>query len=1119
MLFGTAAALANGAALPMFAIVIGNVLNTIGGAAGSASLVSNLQGVILDFVYLAIVSLVAGFMQMAFWMLTGARQSARIRARYLAAVLQQEVSFFDTEATTGKIMNELNEDCSAVANFLQQSATFVAGMIVAFTKSWSLTLVLLALAPVIGTAGYLVSMLSAKLSTRAADAYAEAAVVVAEALANIRTVLALCGAPVVVQTYTASLAEPTRTGKLQGAMHGITLGLANGAFLCAYALALWFGSTRVQAGSLTGGEVMTVLMSAIIAMMSLGRALPETVYFQRGCVAMARLLAVIRRRPRMAATDGGETPANGAVLLDGRDLRSLSLPWFRARVGLVSQEPTLFATTIARNIAALTDVSQSAIEDAARAANAHDFIMGLPRKYETLVGEKGIHMSGGQKQRIAIARAILKNPDMLLLDEATSALDNTSERIVQQALDRLAKNRTTIIVAHRLSTIVNADTVAVVGQGRIVEIGGYAELAAPGGAFASLMKIQMMGAEAGAVAEATADAPPGSPKGKLAAVEELSTQGASKAADSAAVAKVKGPGFWRLLSYNRPEWHWICLGLVGSAIVGLIMPTFALSLSNVIAILFVPDYSYMNQEVKRWGAVFGIAAAIAVGGSVLQQMGFAAAGLELTRRLRVLLLSAILRQEVAFFDLPENASGAQSSRLAVDTAAIRGAVGDQVGALVQSLVTFIAGYAIAFTYNWKLTLVVSASVPCIALAGLMQGKVMFGLNYQVSKAADVANQIAAEAVAAIRTVAAFGMEAALTQQFRLELRKPWAKFKQSALVTGLAFGSSFAAIFLVYALAFYYGGQLVAWHEATFGDVLKVFFAIVLAAFGLLQAQLAFPDLTKAQSAVQRVFGVLDRHSKIDPSAEGRTLATVKGHLALEEVGFAYPARAEAPVFSRFSLQVPPGTSLALVGASGSGKSSVISLIMRFYDVTSGAVRLDGVDIRELSLMWYRGQLALVSQEPVLFSGTIRDNIAGWRDVTDEEVQTAAVAANAAGFISRAPDGYATKLGNGGGVQLSGGEKARIAIARAVIRQPRILLLDEATSALDAESEATVQAALVPLMAGRTTVVVAHRLSTVRHCDTIAVLEAGRILESGPHAALMANPGGPYAQLVRHTQR
>lgn len=318
------------------------------------------------------------------------------------------------------------------------------------------------------------------------------------------------------------------------------------------------------------------------------------------------------------------------------------------------------------------------------------------------------------------------------------------------------------------------------------------------------------------------------------------------------------------------------------------------------------------------------------------------------------------------------------------------------------------------------------------------------------------------------------------------------------------------------ALCFYVGALLVQHGKATFGEVFRVSFALTISAIGVSQSTALAPDTRKAKDSAASIFEILDSKPKIDSSSpEGTTLEIVKGDIELKHVGFKYPTRPDVQIFRDLCLSIPSGKTVALVGESGSGKSTVISLIERFYDPDSGQVLLDGVEVRKLKLSWLRQQMGLVSQEPILFNETIGTNIAYGKqgEATEGEIITAARAANAHNFISALPQGYDTNVGERG-VQLSGGQKQRIAIARAIVKDPKILLLDEATSALDAESERVVQDALDMVMVNRTTVVVAHRLSTIKGADLIAVVKGGVIAEKGKHEVLMKITDGVYASLV-----
>ena len=337
------------------------------------------------------------------------------------------------------------------------------------------------------------------------------------------------------------------------------------------------------------------------------------------------------------------------------------------------------------------------------------------------------------------------------------------------------------------------------------------------------------------------------------------------------------------------------------------------------------------------------------------------------------------------------------------------------------------------------------------------------------------------------------------------------------MTSATGFGFNQIVIFGIFSLAFWFAGDEVSSGRADFTAVLKSFFAVFLASFSTAQSQLHFPDVAKGKAAAKRVFAIIDRQPLI-ASVEGAKNVDLGGKIELRNVDFAYPERPDSLVFNDFSLSVEAGKTMALVGESGSGKSSVISLIERFYDPQSGGVYLDGENIKDMDIAYLRSQIGLVSQEPVLFNMSVADNIAyGCPDASMEKIQEAARAANAHSFIESLPEGYHTMLGEGC-IQLSGGQKQRVAIARAIVKDPKILLLDEATSALDAESERVVQDALDRLMVGRTTVVVAHRLSTIRDADCIAVVYKGKLIEQGNHKELLAQKGS-YARLVRHQMR
>lgn len=375
--------------------------------------------------------------------------------------------------------------------------------------------------------------------------------------------------------------------------------------------------------------------------------------------------------------------------------------------------------------------------------------------------------------------------------------------------------------------------------------------------------------------------------------------------------------------------------------------------------------------------------------------------------------------------------------------------------------------------------------------------------------------MAREAIINIRTVAAFGAEEQMSVQFASELDQPKKNSLLRGHISGFGFGVSQFFAYSSYALGLWYASVLIKEKKSNFGDVMKSFMVLVITALAVAETLALAPNFVKGSQALASVFDILQRKTAIDPDSPSSTVVTdLKGHIEFRNVSFRYPRRPDITIFNELNLEVSAGKSMAIVGQSGSGKSTVISLLLRFYDPTSGAILIDGFDIKSLNLKALRMRISLVQQEPVLFSTTIYDNIKyGNSGASEIEIMKAAKAANAHGFISRMPEGYQTRVGENG-VQLSGGQKQRVAIARAILKDPSILLLDEATSALDTESEKQVQEALNKLMYGRTTILIAHRLSTVQGADTITVLKHGEVVESGSHEQLISNPGSIYFQLV-----
>ncbi|XP_054735739.1 multidrug resistance protein homolog 65 isoform X1 [Anastrepha obliqua] len=829
-------------------------------------------------------------------------------------------------------------------------------------------------------------------------------------------------------------------------------------------------------------------------------------------------------------------PIFGSITLDGLDIRKYNIHWLRSNIAVVGQEPVLFQGTIADNISyGKTNATQREIEAAAKTTGVHDFICSLPESYLTVIGEKGSQLSGGQKQRIAIARALIQDPKILLLDEATSALDYHSEKDIQKALDLVSKGRTTIVVSHRLSAIRGADKIVFLHEGKVFEEGSHDDLMTLKGMYYNMVRAGDIN-----IADATEETTAEDKKINLNSIDKsfetdlinmeknhISNEQPivhTKSKENAPKEEASGGNFFitfkRILKLARPEWCMLLFGAVCAIAFGFTYPAFSVIFGEFYAALAQPDEEvalHRTSLLSIYCLILGVLTGI---GSFLQTYLFNYAGVWLTTRIRSMTFTAIMRQEIGWFDEEGNSVGALSARLTGDASGVQGAIGYPLSGLLQAFSNFVIALTLSLYFSWKLALVCMCACPIIVGSIIFESKFMSTSLLHEKAVLEEACRIANEAISNIRTIAALRREAQTIEIYNSEIDKVQSLIRKKLKYRGLINASGQAFIFFAYAVGLCYGGVLVSEGKVPFQDIIKVSETLLYGSMMLAQSLAFAPAFTAALVAAHRVFQILDRSPKVSSSCRREDNATEK-RLALFEgvrfsnIEFRYPTRSDVKVLNGLNLEVLKGKTVALVGRSGCGKSTCIQLLMRLYDPDSGTIKLNEDDIhKDISIESLRRKLGLVSQEPSLFERTIAENIAygdNSRRVTIEEIIAAAKCANAHSFIITLPNGYDTRLG-ARGTQISGGQKQRIAIARALVRNPKILLLDEATSALDLQSEQLVQQALDVACTGRTCIVIAHRLSTVQNADVICVLKNGKIVEIGNHQQLVAL-NGIYAKL------
>jgi ATP-binding cassette, subfamily B (MDR/TAP), member 1 len=757
------------------------------------------------------------------------------------------------------------------------------------------------------------------------------------------------------------------------------------------------------------------------------------------------------------------------------------------------------------------------VKEACIEANADSFIQGLAEGYDTKVGERAGFISGGQKQRIAIARSIISNPRILLLDEATSALDPKAEGVVQAALDRVSQTRTTVMIAHKLSTVQKADKIIVMNQGRVIEQGTHESLLATGGAYSRLVNAQNLNAEDESESKDKVENGDGGDAGDLdlAKVQTTrSTTSVQSALKSEEVARKLSLFRCLVIIFyeQRHLWQLLLGGFVACVAAGAVFPAQAVLFSRVVTVFQLPE-SLLQSKGNFWALMFFVLALGTLASYASLGFFLTVAAFLITRFYRSEYFGAMLRQDIAFYDLEGNSSGALTARLSTDPQRLQDLVSSNIGLILIVIVNLLGSCTLALAVGWKLALVaIFGCLPPLFFAGFMRMRLEMKSQDKNAAMYQESARFASEAVAAIRTVSSLTLESKVLDNYAKRLDHSVKKAYKHIAVTMCLFGLSESLDLVAMGLAFWYGGKLLFKGEYNPTDFFLVFVAII---FGGQAAGFLFGftlNTTKAHAAANHILHLRQQKPPIN-SSTGIQVPSDDTEVTIEfkNVRFAYPTRPEFTVIRGLNLKIHRGQSIGFVGASGCGKTTVITLLERFYDITSGQILIHGQQLSDLDVKSYRATVGLVSQDTTLYQGSLRENILLGvdEDVSEEVLIQACRDANIHDFITSLPEGYDTDAGSRG-LALSGGQRQRIAIARALVRNPTILLLDEATSALDTQSEKVVQQALETAARGRTTVAVAHRLSTVRGTDCIFVLDAGKVVEQGTHAELVRRRGRYY---------
>ncbi|KAF2156311.1 ABC multidrug transporter SitT [Myriangium duriaei CBS 260.36] len=812
------------------------------------------------------------------------------------------------------------------------------------------------------------------------------------------------------------------------------------------------------------------------------------------------------------------------------------------------------------------------VQKAATLADADGFITALQHSYGTNVGSSGRLISGGQKQRVALARALIKDPAVLILDEATASLDSRSEQRIQQAISKISSGRTMITIAHRLSTITNADNIVVMHKGLIVEQGSHAELMAKNGAYADLVNLQTVRSTAGKDDEfpPRAKSPAGTTDIILKDLEKQMSnsfddgfESAEKTAlpamssrpvehsedksdgeegeeeEPATPSKSLGAllsGYWPAL---RPHLLIILVALLGSTIVGGAFSGEAVIFGNTVGSLNpCNSIASIRSKGNFFGLMFFILAIIEFFANIVSWAGFGWVSEKMVYTVRVLSFRSLFEQDLQWHQSEGRTPTMLLSYITRDGNALAGLSGSVVGTLFSITVNLIAAVILTHIIAWRIALVCLSLVPLLLGCGLMELRVLGKFEEKHENAYTKSVAIGVEAIGSIKTVACLSLEDEILRVYRRSLHGPRKDTFKVTIQASFWQAMTYFLGNLVNALAYWWGAKQIIAHNYTQTQFLIVVFSLLVGALLWSQMFALAPELSAARAAMARILSLIELGSAgmqghvhppptpaldIESSAEKVSPYPISGaasSVKFVDVHFSYPARPDIPVLKGLNIHVRPGQCCALVGPSGAGKSTIISLVERLYTPSSGAILIDGADVTQTRDVAFRDSIALVPQESVLFEGSVEFNVGlGARPgqvVSLEEIQEACRLANIHDVIEGLPEGYQTLCGPNGN-QFSGGQKQRLAIARALVRKPGLLILDESTSALDAESERLLQRGLDEASKGTTVVAIAHRLNTIRKADVIFYIEEGRCEVWGTHEELLERSEGYRANVMHQT--
>ncbi|KAL0889774.1 hypothetical protein Bca101_013757 [Brassica carinata] len=1102
--FGLIGAVGEGFITPTIFYITGLLLNDIGGSSNDVAFMKAISKKAVAILYVASASWVICFLQGYCWTRTGERQAARMRERYLKAVLRQDVSYFDLHVTsTSDVITSVSSDSHVIQdvlsekqlpNFLVNASAFVASYVVGFIMLWRLTLVGFPFIVLLLIPGLLYGRALIGISRKIREEYNEAGSIAEQAISLVRTVYAFGSEARLIAKFSVALQSSVKLGLRQGIVKGISLG-SNCINYAIWGFMTWYGSRMVMYDGAKGGTIFAVIICITFGGTSLGRGLSNLKYLSEAAVAGERITKVIKRVPDIDSEN-----------MEGQIIENIKGEVHFNHVKFMY--PSRPETPIFEDLCLRIPSGKTVALVGGSGSGKSTVISLLQRFYDPVAGEVLIDDVPINKLQVKWLRSQMGLVSQEPVLFATSINENILFGKEDASMDEVVE-AAKVSNAHTFISQFPHAYKTQVGERGVQMSGGQKQRIAIARAIIKSPKILLLD-------EATS------------ALDSESERVVQEALDNASVGRTTIVIAHRLSTIRNADV--ICVVHNGRIV----------ETGSHEELLKNLDGQYTSlvrlQQMESEESDVNISVRVQGG-----QLSILSKDLKYTPKLSIDSGSNLLTKSSTNSNTPGlipkdkkppvpsfkrllamNRPEWKHALYGCSSAALYGAVRSLIGERLSLLVQTISGVATACTLGlviaWRLAIVMIAMQPVVVACFYIQRILLKSMSKKAIKAQDESSKIAAEAVSNIRTIIAFSSQERILKLLKRVQEGPRKESVRQSWLAGIVLGTSRSILACIAVLNYWYGGRLIADGKIVAKEFFEMFMIFTSTGRAIADAGTMTTDLAKGSDAVASVFAVLDRCTTIEPEdPNGYLPEKIKGLISFVNVDFSYPTRPNVVIFKDFSIEIEEGKSTAIVGPSGSGKSTIISLIERFYDPLKGCVEIDGRDLKSYHLRSLRRHIALVSQEPALFAGTIRENImygAASEHIDESEIIEAAKAANAHEFITALSNGYDTNCGDRG-VQLSGGQKQRIAIARAVLKNPSVLLLDEATSALDSQSECMVQDALERVMVGRTSVVIAHRLSTIQNCNMIAVLDKGKVVECGDHSSLLAKgPTGAYFSLV-----